>query len=89
VVESGAASQDIAQYDTQNLHLVGHNSAEYISTSGRKNTVNPSDLQAALFAPEEYMALFSCTAGELSFTKESLRYLGVLTSGVDRTSSAA
>jgi hypothetical protein len=51
--------------------------------------VNPSDQQAALFAPEEFIALFSCSAGELSFTPDSLRYLGVLESGVDRTATAA
>lgn len=51
--------------------------------------MNHTDVQAALFAPDEFIALFSCTAGELSYTPDSLRYLGVLAPGVDRFVSAA
>ena len=51
--------------------------------------MNETDLQAALFAPDELIALFSCTAGELSYTPDSLRYLGVLAPGVDLTVLAA
>ena len=51
--------------------------------------MNKTDLQAALFAPDEFIALFSCTAGELSYTPDSLRYLGVLAPGVALAASAA
>ena len=51
--------------------------------------MDPSDLQAALFAQDELVALFTCTAGELSYTPDSLRYLGVLAPGVALAASAA
>lgn len=34
--------------------------------------------RATLFAPEEFTALFECAAGDLTFTPDSLRYLGFL-----------
>ena len=34
--------------------------------------------QAALFAPEEFAALFGCAADALNPTLDSLRYLGLL-----------
>ncbi len=43
--------------------------------------MSPSQFPKALFAPHEYAALFLCTAGELSYTPDSLRYLGVLALG--------
>ncbi len=39
--------------------------------------MNPPQFPKALFAPHAYAALFLCTAGELSYTPDSLRYLGV------------
>lgn len=50
--------------------------------------MSPSQFPEALFAPHEYAALFLCTAGELSYTPDSLRYLGVLALGAVPSASA-
>ena len=73
---------------THKIHTLSGTIPANLLVPAEGKTVNPTKLQAALFAPEEYMALFSCTAGELSYTPDSLRYLGVLAWGVDRTPSA-
>lgn len=51
--------------------------------------MDQTDHQAALFAPHELIALFSSTRGELSFSPDSLRYLGVLEPDADQAISAA
>jgi hypothetical protein len=50
--------------------------------------MSPSQFPEALLAPHEYAALFHGTAGELSYTPDSLRYLGVLALGAVPSATA-
>jgi hypothetical protein len=74
-------TQDLLKFYTKKLIQKGHSSAVACKLGSAVISMNPSQLPEVLLAPHEYAIHFNCTAGELSYTPDSIRYLGVLALG--------
>jgi len=80
-------TQDLFKSYTKNSYKKGTIPASEVNLAVR---IVPwvHQLPQALIAPHEYAALFHGTAGELSYTPDSLRYLGVLALGAVPSATA-